>query len=249
MQQIAVAVLHVDEVEALLLGEVSGAAERGDDLVHVAVAEHRGVDHVSARVEVGVSLSHARSRIGPPAGVGELQADERLAPSRLPCGRDEGASEGTEGGRVRVVEEELTGIGSTFRTDRDRLTAPHPARARLSESSPASLDQLGRGAIPVGVPALHRLDDPTVCNGDATAELEWLGQRRTLGGAERPVVTRELETELVESGGQGVDATQALDAREANGSAHGQRPVKRASRRSLNAAIPSVRSLDVVARD
>ena len=87
VEQVAVAVLHVDEVEARLLGQHGRLDVLLGQLVELVVAEHVGGPRPARAVEHRMAVGgagRAPPRPGEPARVGELQPDHLVRGSRRP---------------------------------------------------------------------------------------------------------------------------------------------------------------------
>ena len=217
VEEVAVAVLDVEEREALVARERGGPAERGDDLVDLVVVEHRAaVVDAGPGVEVGMGERGATKSVGPAAAVGQLQADQRLGPEHGLGRGDERGAQAADRGCGAPVEEELAGVGPAPGRDGHRLAAPDPRRARAAEVLPPARHELGRRAVGPGVPPLHGLHHPAVHR----AEGQGLGERGAVAGAQGGVVAGEVELELGEPGPQGVDVPQRLHPREPRGRLH-----------------------------
>ena len=249
VEQVAVAVLQVDEVEALGLGESSGPGVVVDQPLELPILPHRGVvGDADARVQKGVPEGDARrrSRLGgprPATAVGELQADQRrafhfrsrTALHRELCGLEQLAPQRPDGRRGLRIDQQLVGVGASVGAHRRRLAAPDPARPRFPEAPPAPPGELRGHSLVGSVPALHRLDHPAVLDPRASrrrvsrrggGQRERLGQWR-VGSGEDFVVAGEGTAELLEPRSQARGVRQRCHPRESH--AHGPRSLDGAS--------------------
>src|SRR5436190_4078262 len=220
VQQVAVAVLHVDEVVSGAGREHGGAAERLDQLVKILVRQHDGGVGPDAAVEDRMVVREARlrraGRARPASGVCELQPDDEPFGVAV-CIRvrfDEFGAQGREVVDGRRVDHELTRIRASVVDHCDRFAAPDELGPALAEASPSPPDQVGDGAVRPAVPSLHRQHREAV--GDRARTRGTVGEGERL--CERPrAVDGVVDTELVvdleygQPGAQIVDRLQVLD--------------------------------------
>ena len=166
VEQVAVAVLHVDEVEPGPPGQHRGPHVVVDQGVELGVAEHRRVARRSglepdAAVEQRMAVGDARARraVGPAptARVGELQAHDRPGgrATGVGMGRHQVVAQRGEGVDRVVADHELAGVGAPVGAYCGGL-GPHDPRPAGAEPPPPPAHQLRGGAVGAAVPPLHR---------------------------------------------------------------------------------------------
>ncbi len=168
VQEVAMAVLHVDEVEARLGRDARGRRVGPDQVVEPRVRDDVRVGRADGAVEQRMAVRDLWCRWAggarPAARMGELQPDEWLGPvvgrGRV-TGEQLGAQRGEVADRVRP-DGQLVRVRPAVRAHRDGFATPDESRARQAEAPPSPRDELGRPPVRRAVPALHRQDGPPV---------------------------------------------------------------------------------------
>ena len=161
VEEVAVAVLDVDEVEPGVAGAHGGVHEVDGQAVELAVGEAAGDVGRDAPVELGMAAGDQRPGgavgSGPASGVGELEADDEVvvAPGGAVRVLQAEAEVAQQPDRA-VVDDELVGVGPPVVADGHRLAAPDELGPALAEALPPAADEVGRPAVGGAVPALHR---------------------------------------------------------------------------------------------
>ncbi len=168
-QQVAVAALDVDRVEAHLGRQPRRTDERLLQPLKLLVADQRVIRRQRvARVEHGRMVRDDRlrapARPAVPTGMGELKNAHGPMPDGLVGRGVGGAQHLAEHPGGGGVEPELAGIGAAFGDDGARLP-PDEARAAGGESAIAADGQLGGRPGGGGVAAFHRLGGESVGDG------------------------------------------------------------------------------------
>ncbi len=220
VQQVAVAVLDVDEVEARFGSQHGGVGVRRDELVEVAVRQHDGRVDGDTLIEHGVVECELRlrraGRTRPAAGMRQLQTDDEII--GIAVHADVRVHQiGTQRSQVadrRGMEHELPGVGAAVGSHRDRFATPHELGAAVTEASPAAVHQVGRPPIGFAVPALHGQDREPVARPERAGGHVGKGERR----GQRParidiIVHTELvgDAEMRQSRAELVHRAEALD--------------------------------------
>ena len=207
VEQVAVAGLHVDEVEARRRGRAGGDDVAIRDRAQLVVGQ-QGLVPACARVEQGIARGGPRRGRpvgpGPASRVGELQADgaDVLGDADLAPAFEDLRAQGSEvlGGAglgVRAVGEvELVRVGAPVGADGEGLAAPDERRAAASEAPPATQGQLARPAVLGAVPPLHRMHREAIGADAARGPLDGLAERASR--ALELVVERDVEAELLD---------------------------------------------------
>ena len=171
MAQVAVAVLHVHELEAGPLREDRGAHVVLGQAVEVLVGQD---PHAAGEAPVEDRVGEGDERLRPVPGVragvaarvGDLQAHHEVVRGALPearlVGRDEVVAQAGQRLPGRGADHELAGVGAAVVAHGGRLAAPDELRAGEAEVPPAAAGQLGRVAVGRAVPALHGQDAEAV---------------------------------------------------------------------------------------
>ena len=217
--QVAVAVLHVHELEAGALGQHRGPHVVLGQPVEVLVGQDPDAGG-EAPVEDGVGEGHERLRtvpgVGPAvaAGVGELQAHHEVVRGALPeallVGGHEVVAQAGERLPGRGVDHELAGVGAAVVAHGRGLAAPDQLGAGEAEVPPAAAGQLGRVAVRRAVPALHGQDAEAVA-GPQAVRLEGASEGG-VGGCRERVVEGERDAARVEVPAEGVGGAEGGDA-------------------------------------
>ena len=172
VEQIAMAGLDIDHVEADRLGIAGGGQIGIDELLHIGVVKHAiGVAWVDTMAGIkqwmvvgNPRLPPRRSRLGKPSRMGELQGDDEVACRAKPIAmgisdrlQERGKAIASAGGPT-----ELVGIGSALGQHRHRLASPDQLGTALPKMPPAAQKRISRPAVSGGIPAFHRMDAPAV---------------------------------------------------------------------------------------
>jgi hypothetical protein len=208
VQQVAVAVLHVDEVESGGLRQLRRAHKRCDQGIDLFVGQQHGVIlDTDAAIQQRMALRDARFpvarlRYGPASAVRELEADDRRRRSSALGFLEQRPPQTREVRRGVLIEHQLLRVRAPFANHGDGLSTPDPTGARCSEASPTAFRERCRKAVTRAVPALHRLHDEAIrCDQGAMrsgSEREGLGERRVGPDVDR-VVTGKRDSELGKS--------------------------------------------------
>jgi hypothetical protein len=157
VQQVAVAVLDVDEVEPGLPGEHGGVHVVLGEPVEFVVGQHRcGVD-ADAAVEQRVRVGRPRQR----RSVGSRPAPRVRELQTAHLRRVEFLTQLRKVADGALVDDQLVRVGPPVGTHCRRL-APHEPAAARSETPPPPPYEIGRAAVGGSVPALHRQHGETV---------------------------------------------------------------------------------------
>ena len=178
VEQVAMALLDVDEVEADPEGQPGRLDVAVLEAVELVVGDEgiigaggpsrwpcrrRCGDRAAGRAGPGAAVGTSSGRSGSAAG---RRAGRRRgrSPRRWACRRlAEHPLEGRGGGSA---DDELAGIGPAFRDDRGGL-APDQLGPAGAEAAVAAEGQLARAAVGLAVAALHRLDRQPVADAPA----------------------------------------------------------------------------------
>ncbi len=151
VEQVAVAGLHVDEVEPGVAGQPGRRHVVVGDGVELVGGEHRprcGGRRAADRPRPGRGLH------GPTPAVGELEAgDLARVEQRVELGQVVGR---------RRTEAELVRVGPSLRAHGEGLPTPHQARPARAEPGPTTSHEIGGAAVVGAVPALHGQDGEAV---------------------------------------------------------------------------------------
>ncbi len=173
MEQVSVAMFDIDKVSPGI-GRDLGCLNIGiDERLDLSITEHLLVPiNMKTPIQEGMAVSDPRF---PPAlfigsaespGMGQLKSDHQVihGPVTFAMRLHEFLPKILEVGLGRGKDHQLIRIRSAIRSYRHGLTAIDQLRSTLSESTPATVDFLGRSARLRSIPALHRMDRPTVSN-------------------------------------------------------------------------------------
>ena len=164
VQQVAVAVLDVDEVEAGL----RGPARRASTYSPASSSSSSSLSTLAASAPTRASSNGCSYAVrgsgvavwsGVATGVRQLHAGDLVRREQVP-----------QRGDVvdrRLVDDELVGVGPAVRPNRGCLPPHEPAPA-AAEALPAPVDEVGGAAVGGAVPALHRQHRETVRHGQHT---------------------------------------------------------------------------------
>ncbi len=224
VEQVAVAVFHVDEVEASRLRERGRPGERLDQRIDLVIREHRSVvGDADTAIEQRMPLRDARApaaRLGdrPAAAVRELETDDGRRVAGAAGLVEQRRPQARQRRRGPLVENQLLRIRPALGHHRDGFAAPDPAGSRRAEASPTALGERRRQPVARCVPAFHRLHDEAIRGDQGTlrtgAERERLGERRGGAGLDR-IVAGEVEPQRREAFAQrgcGAERGHARDA-------------------------------------
>ena len=217
--QVAVAVLHVHELEAGPLREDGGPHVVVGQAVEVLVGQD---PHAAGEAPVQDRVGEGDERLRPVPGVRarvaarvrDLQAHHEvvrgaLSEARLVSG-DEVVAQARQGLPGRGADHELAGVRPAVVAHGGRLAAPDQLRAREAEVPPAAAGQLGRVAVGRAVPALHRQDAEAVARAQAVG-LERAGEGG-VGGRRERVVEGERDAARLEVPAEGLGGPEGRDA-------------------------------------
>ena len=226
VEEVAVAVLHVDEVEPGLLGQHRRRHVLLDQLVELVIGEHGAGPGADATVEDRVLVRGARhrhvDRAAVAARVGQLHAGDLARVQR-----------GPEGGEVvdgALVDDQLVRVGPAVGADRRGL-APDQAAPAPSEAAPAAAHQVGGPPVGGAVPPLHGQHGEPVGDGDRAGAA--VGERVRLGEGARRIdlgVEREVHAQLGEALPQLRLGGQLLDLGEPQAHVHASRRSRMSAR-------------------
>ena len=222
VQEVAVAVLDVDEVGAAVTGHAGGLHVAADQLLDVGIGQDLIVGgDVELLVEDGVAVGHAGfpallvMRTAEPAGVGELEADDQVV-DRTPASEVLGLEDADEFGDaslVLLIDDQLVHVRATIGAHGHGLGTADQLRTARAEALPASLHLLGDAASRGAVPAFHRVDGDTVTDGLAVdlRAADWLREGITSTGF-NGVLERQVGSD---AGAMGAEISDSLERRDA----------------------------------
>ena len=217
--QVAVAVLHVHEIEPGARGVRRGL----DEIVHHSIEFPVGEDgfvgcNPQSRIEHGMPVrdpwggaSRGRPRI--PPRVRQLQPDHEVVGLSvpLPVSGHEPEAQGLEVADRLLGNHQLVRICAPIGTDGDGFASPNQLGAALPEALPPAAGEIGRAAVCRTVPAFHRKDAEAIARAQSAA-LDGTRERRQLAVLHL-VVHRQRHPEGSEMRAECVGGLESLEAR------------------------------------
>ena len=208
--EIAMACLHIDEVEAGLSSEYGALHEQRNQIIELTIGQQRGLARFAGGVEQRMPVRRARRRrslgLCPSAGVRELKTDDLTVFEQL--------AELGELPDSGVIDQQLVGVGAAICADR-RCFGPYQSCSTIGEALPAAPHEVGRSTVARAIPPLHRQHREPVRNvqfaGDAVADGDRLSEHpRWLDHG----IHRQINAERAEMLDEGVDGVEPADLRD-----------------------------------